>query len=320
MVEILRETKVAAAFRQAAKNGAAAVVAAPFWGKGAVAALGLTKGQPIRIVCNLDQPGCNPLVIAEIRRLGIKVRTHPRLHAKIYATPTLAIVGSSNVSSNGMTLEGKAAQGWIEANVADTDPAFVAAVQALFKEIWSSPETRPVTAADIKAALANRPPPPAPPLRSKTLLAACRENPKAFASVYVVPYDEDLSDIAKKKLATVKQSAKPPKPGLTETDFRRAQGYQTDPLPEGAWLVGLDCRGKKPARFAGCSRVVGLSLPIEDESDLNIVLPGVIRLGGHRLAVSQSEKAALVAVAKKLLGLTTPIPLARGIKLIDNLP
>ena len=226
MVELLREDKVAAVFRKAAKKATSTVVAVPFWGKGAVAALGLERGQKIRIICNLDQPGCNPNVIAEIRSLGIKVWTNPRLHAKIYATSDLAIVGSSNVSTNGMTVEGAAARGWIEANIASTDPALIAGVSALFDEILRYPETRSVSAADIKRALANRPPPSAPALRSKTLLAACRENPQAFASVYVIPYDEDLSPEADQLLAAVKADAAAPTAGLNVSDFRRADGYQ----------------------------------------------------------------------------------------------
>jgi hypothetical protein len=315
MAKILREHEIATVFRKAARGAKDAVVAVPFWGRGAVKALGLTQKLRIRVICNLDQSACNPHVIDEIRRLGIKVCTNPRLHAKIYATPELAIVGSSNVSTNGMTVEGAAAKGWIEANVASTDATFIADVQALFEEIWDLPETTRVRAADIKAALANRPPPPAPLLRSKTLLAACRENPQAFASVYVVPYNKDLSKTAGQRLATMKKEASPPVPGIDASDFRRALGYQFLDLPNDAWLIGLDCRRTGRRMFAGCSRTTGLRFQIDGEDDLFIVLPGVVRLNGRRLPVAAAEKDALALVAAKLSGIT---PLPKVVRLIDR--
>lgn len=81
MVNISRESEIAPTFRKAARRASQIDIAVPFWGNGAIKALNLTKGQPVRIICNLDQPGCNPAVIAVIRDLGIKVKTHFRLHA-----------------------------------------------------------------------------------------------------------------------------------------------------------------------------------------------------------------------------------------------
>ena|ERR1700754_3027088 len=105
MAKLLREYSVAQEFKAAKKKAKNAFIAVPFWGKGAVKTLALRKGDPIRIVCNLDHPGCNPEVIEEIKyRLKIRVRTHPRLHAKIYGTEHSAIIGSSNVSTNGLTV------------------------------------------------------------------------------------------------------------------------------------------------------------------------------------------------------------------------
>jgi PLD-like domain len=82
------------------------MVAVPFWGRGGVQSLGLQRGSNVRIICNLDHPGCNPNVFEELCVLEIEVKTHRRLHAKICVTPTIAIVGSSNVSTNGLTVEG----------------------------------------------------------------------------------------------------------------------------------------------------------------------------------------------------------------------
>src|SRR4051812_16745180 len=97
-LELLREHQLAPAFRKALKAAGEGVIAVPFWGKGAAKLLGLDSEGDVRVICNLDQPGCNPYVIEALRDLKIKVKTHPRLHAKIYATEALAIVGSSNAS------------------------------------------------------------------------------------------------------------------------------------------------------------------------------------------------------------------------------
>lgn len=121
MPRLLHAYQVATSFIKARKTDPKAVVAVPFWGIGAVATLGLTTDDPIRILCNLGHPGCNPDVIEDIHNLDIEIRTHPRLHAKIYATERVAIVGSSNVSTNGLTVEGKESRGWIEANVYSDD-------------------------------------------------------------------------------------------------------------------------------------------------------------------------------------------------------
>jgi phosphatidylserine/phosphatidylglycerophosphate/cardiolipin synthase-like enzyme len=182
MLRLLREHEVAAKFRKERERANEAVVAVPFWGKGAASTLGFSQGIPVRVLCNLAQPGCNPDAIDEVRKLGIKVRSHARLHAKIYATGHVAIVGSSNVSTNGLTEEGAAARSWIEANVVSDDPTFVAGVLALFEKIWDDPETKPVRKSDIEAARKARLNWPAPiaALGKKTLFAACRDHPDDF--------------------------------------------------------------------------------------------------------------------------------------------
>lgn len=194
MQRLLREHEAAKEFKRARKKATSSVIAVPFWGKGAVSTLGLHVGPPTRIICNLDSIACNPEIINQIRKLGINVRTHLRLHAKIYATENLVIVGSSNVSTNGLTVEGSALKGWIEANVATDEPELVAEVIALFQTIWNDDETRKMLAKDIKAALAARAaqPPIVGGNGSKTLLASCRNRPGDFGSVYVAAYDQGL--------------------------------------------------------------------------------------------------------------------------------
>lgn len=322
MLRLLREHQVAAEFRKARKRSLKAVVAVPFWGKGAASTLGFSKGIPVRVLCNLGQPGCNPDAIDEVRKLGIEVRTHPRLHAKIYATNHVAIVGSSNVSTNGLTVEGAAAKGWIEANVSSDDPKFLADVFALFEQIWRDPETKPVRKSDIEAARKARLNWPAPvaALGKKTLFAACRERPDNFRSVYVAAYTFCLGDNGKRLLKQVRTGAQPPKPGLSPSDFRKAGGYQFSGIPEGAWLIGLDCRLPNNPRFAGCSKASGLRLKADGEEDLTIVIPGAVEMSGYgkRLRISAAEKDSLVKSANSILRRDELLSLPDALKIIDR--
>lgn len=126
-------------------------LAVAFWGAGAPDGLGLTKGRNARIICNLEMGGTNPVVIATLKERGIKVRHHPTLHAKIgIVGDTLSFVGSSNMSANGLGMEGAEQTGWEEVNVLfdHVDPD----VQARFDALWSN--SLKVTKKDLKAARA----------------------------------------------------------------------------------------------------------------------------------------------------------------------
>ncbi len=129
------------------------MVAVPFWGKGAIKSLGFAPGLKARVVCNLASVAVyNPWVIDELRKLkGIQVRSHPRLHAKLYAANGFVIVGSSNASANGLALEGREVSGWIEANILTDDEDVVRDVQIFFEEIWESDETTRVTTLAVAA-------------------------------------------------------------------------------------------------------------------------------------------------------------------------
>jgi hypothetical protein len=193
MLEFLREDDVPRQFRELKRTAAEFLIAVPYWGRGAVETLGIDGRVPSRIICNLASGGCNPHVIGDLKSLRqMKVRTHPRLHAKIYATGNFAIIGSSNASSNGLA-EGSPAS-WIEANILSDDPTVLNRALQLFNEIWTSDECRDVTDSMLAEARRNWKPSrqvPSGP-KARTLVAACREWPELFADVYLAPYDVDL--------------------------------------------------------------------------------------------------------------------------------
>lgn len=304
-IALLREFELGPAFRKAVRKGGQINIAVPFWGTGAIKTLGLSKDDSVRIICNLYHPGCNPDVIADLIDLGLDVRMHRRLHAKVYATPHVAFVGSSNVSSNGLTAEGREASGWIEANVMNDEPSFVRDVNALFDTLWRDrTNTKRISPADIAAAKKAREALPAmlidlPPRTS--LFDAVRAKPEAFSSVYVAAYSEDMSPKAREKFKKVKQETAAPDAGLGVPDFKNAHGYQFAHIPANAWLIGIDCRKPEEPRFWGCAQASGPKLKVEGEYDLAIALRGLIRVGERTFRISAEEKRLLFGASKKIM-------------------
>lgn len=328
IIELLREHELAPAFRKALKRAKSAVIAVPFWGKGAVKLLGLDVGHAVRVICNLDHPGCNPFVIEELRKHKVKLRTHRRLHAKLYATGAVAIVGSSNASTNGLTVEGKEAQGWVELNVASGDEGFIASVLAEFETLWDSDEAVPVRAVDIKRAKARRaklPPFVALTADDLSLFEAVRKMSAAFADVYIAVYDDGLSKNAKGALGAFQKNAT----GLPDSAFdaasiKNAWGYQLGRMPEPAWLIDVSCKGEAP-KYRGTARSLGIRIAVVDddgypENDLVPALRGPIVVGGKMFRPDKEERALLERHGKALFKRSrdAPIPIAQVVAFIDK--
>lgn len=81
-------------------------LAVSYWNGNAVAALNIAEERKIRVVLDVNSGGTSPRALEElIELLGDDVRVHVDLHAKIYATRTLALVGSANASKPGLHLD-----------------------------------------------------------------------------------------------------------------------------------------------------------------------------------------------------------------------
>ena len=93
-------------------------LAVAFWGAGAAKALGIDVGvgAKFRVVCNLSSGGTNPHEIRKLRKCGVEVRQLNDLHAKIGVVGDLSFLGSSNMSTNGLSGE-YTGTGWREANI-----------------------------------------------------------------------------------------------------------------------------------------------------------------------------------------------------------
>lgn len=114
-------------------------LAVAFWGDGALEELELTRWRgekPLQIICNLKSGATNPKVIKKMRELGMHVRMHDRLHAKVYWTDKGCVFGSANASANGLSYEGRELTGWLEANCLANDPQLLQEIKTWFSTIW----------------------------------------------------------------------------------------------------------------------------------------------------------------------------------------
>ena len=319
LIRFLREDEVKSAFRRMRRKASSVMVAAPFWGDGAADMLDLQPGD--RVLCRIDAPGCNPIALAQAIDRGVKMKSHPRLHAKIYATAAQVIVGSSNPSRYGIVEEGEVARSSLEANILTDDSTIVEHALGMFDELWKSPESSRITSATIRREIERRAAEPlmtpSRDLSGLTLLAACSQAPELFKSVYVVSYNEDLGEGGKEALHQLRRQAVGAP--LAASDFRNAWAYQLSaPPPGGSWLVDLDCRGKRQVR--GTSRIPApiLRLKVANEHDLIPTLRGSVNVPGVAGAfkISLSEKAQLISIADRLLDFDNPVPLAKVMHLL----
>jgi hypothetical protein len=127
-------------------------IAAPFFGDGALTQLGLEKSAAkLTVICDLFSGGCNPHEIKKFLNPESDLRTHDRLHAKIYLTDKGVVIGSANPSANGLGFEGNELDGQIEACVYSEEPNTVRAwKQFVEDEIY--PKSRKIEKSDIQKA------------------------------------------------------------------------------------------------------------------------------------------------------------------------
>lgn len=124
--------------------------AVAFWGAGAES-LVANDARKVKIVCNLRSGATNPQTVEILRATShIELRQHDSLHAKVVFTRAAAIVGSANMSGNGLNLEGSELQGWEEAGISTSDAAELREIRTWFEHIWAG--SRDITDTDIEKA------------------------------------------------------------------------------------------------------------------------------------------------------------------------
>ncbi|RWN11445.1 MAG: hypothetical protein EOR94_27485 [Mesorhizobium sp.] len=118
------------------------ICAVAFWGNGASSRLGKRspQGKLPRIICNLTSGGTNPYEVEKLigNDLGAygQVKQSNTLHAKVFLASDRAVVGSANVSTNGLGIEGGTPAKWIEAGVLVTDKGQLGQISAWLETEW----------------------------------------------------------------------------------------------------------------------------------------------------------------------------------------
>lgn len=118
------------------------LAAVAFWGKEADQLICPRAGQRARLICNLDSGATNPQVIKALRKKpGVTIRQSDKLHAKVIAGAKKALVGSANLSANGLNLEGSEQSWWDEAGLLTEEPGQIASIHQWFNQQWKDSRT-----------------------------------------------------------------------------------------------------------------------------------------------------------------------------------
>jgi hypothetical protein len=131
------------------------MLAVAFWGGDALDGLGMTdwRARNVRIICNATSGACNPKALrAMMQQFGPQLKTHPKLHAKVYWTPSKMLVTSANASASGLCLEDGEVRANIEAGVAITSPDILKQVKHWLDGIYDEQETAVVDDKILKIA------------------------------------------------------------------------------------------------------------------------------------------------------------------------
>src|ERR1044071_2221803 len=147
-MKFLARSQLTKAIRRLIASKRPIKAAIAYWGSGAFETLGLdSRRKNVKVICCLANGKSDPNVISKFAK---RARQNDRLHAKVIWTPTAAIVGSANASSNGLPEEENKTVGLVEAGILIDD-------KELLKEIgsWFDSEFKKaarITKLDLKQA------------------------------------------------------------------------------------------------------------------------------------------------------------------------
>lgn len=175
-------------------------VAVAFFGSKSVSRVTPNNTKPIRVICNLESSACNPYEIRKLqKRPNVTVKTNRHLHAKVLLQEREVIIGSANISANGLSFEDSELVGWIEAGALISDKPVIMESHSWFSDLWQNSivvtnEILKTTEEHWKKKRNQR-----MPVKTKgSLLSAAKNNLDNFRDrdVYFVMYGDRLSQEA----------------------------------------------------------------------------------------------------------------------------
>lgn len=228
----LNEKQIVESISKLFSNSKKVDCAVAFIGKGALEII--PKNCEVRIICNLESGATNPNAIKELIERGVIIKSHPDLHAKVYIGDDYSVVGSANLSANGLGLEGSELSGWIEAGFKEKDQESLRSIRQWWKLLWTASNIITVEYLEkyLKKWEERRKIRPTSRLVDQSLLDALIKNPESVTdrNIYVVIYKENfLSDEAQKTLNSIQDKRK------YGVNVEAYEGW--DQLPEDAYLL-----------------------------------------------------------------------------------
>jgi len=308
LIQVLSEKNIAEFVRDMS-SGKPIRFAVAFWGKSAVCRLGLKESAGGSIICNL-QSGCtNPDEILELIEFNkgknhkrFDIRTHAKLHGKLYKTDGMAVVGSSNASLNGLALESET-EGWREINLATDQKDILSDLDRRFEELWAEADPvdetvveryRPVWEARQVPVL------PTPP-RSGSLLEAAKANPHFFSSqpIWFVIYKSNVPKDVSEKIGERVQAGDA---GEMAKNDEYWEYFNWDrQLPNDAWFIDVSIIAK--ARVNGIARSFDrpCTINIDDGREAQLLFRRPkIKIGEQSYAVPKADIEKISAKAHVL--------------------
>jgi hypothetical protein len=252
-MKFLDGTAATAEIKKHVGDSKKARMAVAFWGKGAAKDFGLLeKREAATVICNLKMGGTNPKEIRALLDGGVHVSQCDTLHGKVYLfDKPLVIVGSSNASANGLSLQGTELSGWHEANLVSDNPDVYADASDWFDKLPAKKieEEDLVAAKDAwsrkrRSAGLNWPKP-----LPKNLIEALREYPEKLMEkrIYLCAYSEQIDADGARAFAQAKKSRE-----MRADDLERLDCFQEWPeLPDSADLVCFYVGPRGGVRFDG---------------------------------------------------------------------
>ncbi len=299
-MKLLTEIEAPRAIGELLAGAETAKFAVAFWGNEAAATLGISSSsKPLKIICNLESGACNPSEIRKLLKMttNVEVRTNPRLHAKVYWTPSGVVIGSSNASANGLAVEGKELSSWAEANVLTTDPKMLEQTSAWFDALFAA--SNPITEADLTLAadLWNRRQ-FVRPMIVKTnvgLIETVRNNldHPIWTSVKVACWQDGLSESAASRLSTIVNDHQ------SGEDISAYEGWQTY-LAEGDWTFDFFIETDGSISFNDIWSIIP-ALPSSPDLSLAVKRKNFVPEGFGKIEFTDEDKRGLLHVIPHFL-------------------
>ncbi|PYC25355.1 hypothetical protein DMX02_04680 [Pseudomonas jessenii] len=133
-------------------------LAIAFWGEGAQKLIPHNLDYNVRVICNLRTGGTNPAVIRDLMSNvksgngSLQIRHSSRLHAKVVVGRRQALIGSANLSTNGLGLEDETLAHWMEAGIHTWELKEVDSAREWFEAFWESDAVNEIEDGDLDAA------------------------------------------------------------------------------------------------------------------------------------------------------------------------